>query len=99
MWLSCLAENGKEAHWLFQPISRPLRRTDIKLLGYARLKTLVQKREGGGGKRKEDGKSPETQLLIQPDPSGFKEKEQESNSERHSKFHKYCFFGRRGVGP
>lgn len=49
-------------------------------------------REGGGGRRKEDGESPETVLLIQPDPSGLKEKEQQSSYERHPKFHKYCFF-------
>lgn len=78
---------------LFQTSSRPLRRTKIKLLGYARLETLVQRREGGGGQRKEDGKSRETLLLIQPNPSGLKEKEQESNSERHPEFHKYCFLG------
>lgn len=52
----------------------------------------MQRREGGGGQRKEDGKSRETLLLIQPNPSGLKEKEQESNSERHPEFHKYCFF-------
>lgn len=39
-WLSCLAASGEEAHRLFQPSSRPLRRTKIKLLGYARLGTL-----------------------------------------------------------
>lgn len=61
-WLSCSAENGKEVHWLFQPISKPLRRTKIILLGYARLKTLVPKREGGGGQR-EGGR------LVSRDPA------------------------------